>query len=139
MEKEKENLDATQSLLTDIISWEKDLSEYASLESILRERYEIHKREVKLKPLSELTDEQCIAICRVAEELPFCGTAKWEVVRNEHYISVESKRNNYSFMIDPKDGDIAVYFYDDLKTTDNMAQIIKWYSDNNFDVFPNKK
>jgi hypothetical protein len=36
--------DNTKDLLADIISWEKDLSEYDSLESILRERYVILKR-----------------------------------------------------------------------------------------------
>ncbi len=36
--------DNTKDLLSDIISWEKDLSEYNSLESILRERYKITKR-----------------------------------------------------------------------------------------------
>lgn len=36
--------DDTRKLLQDIISWEKDLSEYDSLESILRERYKITKR-----------------------------------------------------------------------------------------------
>lgn len=36
--------DSTKDLLTDIISWEKDLSEYGSLEAILRERYVITKR-----------------------------------------------------------------------------------------------
>ena len=41
---EPEKVDATVDLLTDIISWEKDLSEYGSLEGILRERYIITKR-----------------------------------------------------------------------------------------------
>ncbi len=36
--------DATVQLLDDIISWEKDLSEYKSLEGILREQYKITKR-----------------------------------------------------------------------------------------------
>jgi hypothetical protein len=36
--------DNTKDLLDDIISWEKDLSEYASLEGILRKRYKITKR-----------------------------------------------------------------------------------------------
>jgi hypothetical protein len=36
--------DSTKDLLRDIISWEKDLSEYESLEGILRERYKIIKR-----------------------------------------------------------------------------------------------
>lgn len=36
--------DATVKMLDDIISWEKDLSEYHSLEGILRERYKITKR-----------------------------------------------------------------------------------------------
>lgn len=36
--------DSTKELLMDIISWEKDLSEYMSLETILREKYIITKR-----------------------------------------------------------------------------------------------
>lgn len=36
--------DATIAMLDDIISWEKDLAEYKSLEGILRERYKITKR-----------------------------------------------------------------------------------------------
>jgi hypothetical protein len=39
-----EEADMTKELLSDIISWEKDLSEYGSLEGILRERYKIFKR-----------------------------------------------------------------------------------------------
>lgn len=39
-----EQADMTKELLTDIISWEKDLSEYGSLEGILREKYVITKR-----------------------------------------------------------------------------------------------
>lgn len=39
-----EQADMTKDLLHDIISWEKDLSEYESLETILRERYVITKR-----------------------------------------------------------------------------------------------
>jgi len=39
-----EEADMTKELLTDIISWEKDLSEYASLESVLKEKYKINKR-----------------------------------------------------------------------------------------------
>jgi len=35
---------ATKDLLGDIISWEKDLSEYMSLETILNERYHIYKK-----------------------------------------------------------------------------------------------
>jgi hypothetical protein len=36
--------DATKNLLHDIISWEKDLSEYESLEAILRQKYLITQR-----------------------------------------------------------------------------------------------
>jgi len=39
-----EERDATKELLADIISWEKDLSEYLSLETILKQRYIIRKR-----------------------------------------------------------------------------------------------
>lgn len=35
--------DMTEELLVDIISWEKDLSEYESLEAILREKYIINR------------------------------------------------------------------------------------------------
>lgn len=35
------NDDATKELLTDIIKWEKDIFEYFSLESILKEKYNI--------------------------------------------------------------------------------------------------
>lgn len=38
------NEDATVKMLEDIISWEKDLSEYKSLEKILREKYIILER-----------------------------------------------------------------------------------------------
>jgi hypothetical protein len=36
--------DNTKDMLDDIISWEKDLSQYPALETILRERYKIIKR-----------------------------------------------------------------------------------------------
>ena len=36
--------DNTKDLLGDIISWEKDLSEYEALETILRELYDIRKK-----------------------------------------------------------------------------------------------
>lgn len=42
--KKNTNNDDTKSLLHDIISWEKDLSEYSSLETILKERYIIIKK-----------------------------------------------------------------------------------------------
>jgi hypothetical protein len=40
----KKETDDTKKLLDDIISWEKDLSQYNDLESILREKYIILKR-----------------------------------------------------------------------------------------------
>lgn len=48
LKKEEAVSDDTKALLDDIISWEKDLSEYHSLESILRERYLIKKRDGKI-------------------------------------------------------------------------------------------
>lgn len=42
----EEGADATKELLSDIISWEKDLSEYMSLEAILKKRYKIEKRTI---------------------------------------------------------------------------------------------
>jgi hypothetical protein len=52
----REQPDNTKDLLDDIISWEKDLSEYGSLEGILRERYKIIKR-IK-EPVVVLTIEE---------------------------------------------------------------------------------
>jgi hypothetical protein len=43
--RDKKETDDTKKLLDDIILWEKDLSEYDSLEEILREKYVILKRE----------------------------------------------------------------------------------------------
>jgi hypothetical protein len=43
-EKMTGNEDATIKMLEDIISWEKDLSEYKSLEKILRDKYVITER-----------------------------------------------------------------------------------------------
>lgn len=46
-EKMNGNEDATVKMLEDIISWENDLSEYKSLEEILREKYIITERAKK--------------------------------------------------------------------------------------------
>lgn len=129
-------IDSTKELLTDIISWEKDLSEYESLESILRKRYNIQKRKALLKPLVAITDAQCIELCSQSNPLPFSQkSSKWVIDRKKEYIIVSYKYNTHSFSIDLVGGDVDSYIEGELITTDNQANLTKWWWDNGFDIF----
>lgn len=129
-------LDSTKALLADIISWEQDLSQYESLESILRKRYNIQVRNQVLKPLSDITDAQCIELCAQSCPLPFTHKkSKWSVERKKEYIIVSYKYNTHSFSIDTVGGDVDTYIDGALITTDNQALLTKWWWDNGFDIF----
>lgn len=129
-------IDSTKALLADIISWEKDLSEYESLESILRKRYVIQKRTETLKPFSEITNAQCIELISQSNPLPFMHKkSKWNIDRRKESIYVSYKYNTHSFSIDLVGGDVDTYIDGELITTDNQPLLAKWWYDNGFDVF----
>ncbi|MFD2600185.1 hypothetical protein ACFSQ3_14600 [Sphingobacterium corticis] len=70
-----------------------------------------------LKSLSAISDEQAIECCRYKSDLSFFTKKKWEVVRHEHHIILESKRSAHSFSIDLVSGDVEFYNNDELEVT----------------------
>lgn len=72
---------------------------------------------LELKPISSITDEDAIECCRFKSELSFFTKKKWQVIRYEHHLIVESKGSAHSFSIDFVSGDVEFYNDQGLEVT----------------------
>jgi hypothetical protein len=98
-----------------------------------------------LRPISDMTDEEILQVCEIANHLPFVNKKKWEIKREKDNIFIRSEFSDYSFMIYINDrtgfGDVNVYRAHDpddeieLEQTGDIALITKFYLERRLDCF----
>lgn len=70
---------------------------------------------LRLKPLSKITDEHAIEVCKSFYQLCFNGKCKngWQVEKDKMYpdefLNITHKDNDFFFVIDKIDGNITLY------------------------------
>lgn len=98
-----------------------------------------------LRPLSDMSDEEALRVCELADHTPFITKKKWDIDRGrDDVIYISSKKNEYSFAIyihkNTGYGDVTVTrHYEDIEPeteqTSNISLITQFYLERGLDCF----
>jgi hypothetical protein len=98
-----------------------------------------------LRPMSNITDEEILKVCELADHTPFLTKKKWNIDRRrDDVIYISSKRSDFSFAIythkNTGYGDVTVtrqHEDNDPETeqTSRTGDIVQFYLDNKLDCF----